>query len=71
MGAAVTSQEALGIYESLSETIQTRGFRAGRDDEPLTVQSELAVPGRGKMGETLESQVLQDTPPSESEPQQN
>ena len=71
VGAAMTSQEALGIYESLSETIQTKRFRAGRDDEPLTVQPDLVVPGRGKMGETLESQVLQETPPSESEPQQN
>lgn len=67
VGASVTSEETLKVYESLSETIQTKRFRAGKDDEPLTVQAELAVPGRGKMGETLESQVLQDTPPSESE----
>ncbi|MBX9768212.1 MAG: hypothetical protein K2X47_13140 [Bdellovibrionales bacterium] len=67
VGASVTTQETLKAYESLSETIQTKRFRAGKDDDALTVQTELALPGRGKMGETLESQVLQDTPPSESE----
>jgi hypothetical protein len=67
VGSAMTSQETLKVYESLSEIIQARRFKAGKDDEALSVQSELVLPSRGKMGETLESQVLQDTPPSESE----